>query len=210
MTKVLFLHGSGVSGPGRKAEVLARHFNVRAPHLPFPKKDTWSWVEWVAMSGTRGRREAAAIAQELVDQFQPDVICGSSMGGALATTLQSDAALVLIAPACGSPGSYASPERLPARTIILHASQDWMVSPGNSRALLARHAPRSEAARAVVESIRTGLTDRGYAQDVPRLISIGSGHRCNDPHPGDTRNRNPDPLHAMVEAVSLLAGLPGV
>lgn len=59
MTRVLFLHGSGVTGPGRKAEVLARHFEVRAPHLPFPKKDAWSWVEWVTTSGTRGRRRCS-------------------------------------------------------------------------------------------------------------------------------------------------------
>ena len=59
MTRVLFLHGSGITGPGRKAEVLADHFEVRAPHLPFPKKAAWSWVEWVTTSGTRGRRRCS-------------------------------------------------------------------------------------------------------------------------------------------------------
>lgn len=208
MTKVLFLHGSGVSGQSRKAEILETHFKVRAPRLPFPDRRLASWAQWVFVSQTQGRAEAAAIAQKIVDEFQPDVICGSSMGGALAATLSSRAALVLIAPACGSCGSYAPPERLPARTIILHSPRDFMVSPHCSRNLLASHPPRSDADVAAVESIRAGLLERGYAQEIPRLISIGMNHRCNDPLPGDGWNKNPDPHHAMVEAVHLLAALP--
>jgi pimeloyl-ACP methyl ester carboxylesterase len=203
MTKVLFLHGSGSNGSTRKAGVLKRHFDVCSPDLPFPDKSLQSWAAWV-VNGARDRESARIKAQSLVESFKPDVICGSSMGGALAAMLESDAPRVLVAPACGRPMSYPAPRQLPVRTIIQHSPNDRMVPQSDSRRLLALHAPRDAAEEAVVEEIRGGLLALGYDQSVPRLVSIGKNHRCNEPHDGDTWNTDPNPHEAMIRAVGIL------
>jgi pimeloyl-ACP methyl ester carboxylesterase len=207
MTKVLFLHGSGSNGSGRKAGVLRGHFDVCSPDLPFPVRNPLSWVTW-AVTGAQDRELARMKAQSLVESFKPDVICGSSMGGALAAVLESDAARVLMAPACGMPTSYPTPQCLPARTIILHSPNDRMVSPNNSRRLLTLHAPRDAAEESLVEEIREGLFALGYDQSVPRMVSIGKNHRCNDPHGSDTWNTDPNPHEAMIRAIRILAAIP--
>ena len=156
------------------------------------------------VNGARDRESARIKAQSLVESFKPDVICGSSMGGALAAMLESDAPRVLVAPACGRPMSYPAPRQLPVRTIILHSPNDRMIPQSDSRRLLALHAPRDAAEEAVVEEIRGGLLALGYAQSVPRLVSIGKNHRCNEPHDGDTWNTDPNPHEAMIRAVGIL------
>jgi pimeloyl-ACP methyl ester carboxylesterase len=207
MTKVLFLHGFGSNGSSCKAGVLRGHFDVVSPNLPFPGKNPLSWVTW-SLNAARDREAARAKAQSLVESFQPDVICGSSMGGALAAVLESDAARVLVAPALGVPLMYPMPRRLPARTIILHSPHDGMVSQKNSRRFLSVHAPRDAAEESVVEVIRERLVALGYDQSVPRLVSIGKDHSCNEPHESDTWNTDPHPHQAMVRAVRIVAAIP--
>ena len=84
MAKVLFLHGLESKPGGTKAKYLesAGH-TVLNPALP-----KWSF------------EESVSIAQHLVDKEDPDVIVGSSRGGAVAMSLSTHGAkTVLIAPA---------------------------------------------------------------------------------------------------------------
>ena len=203
--RVLFLHGSGTSGESRKADALRDIYDTEAPTLPFPEGSLASFVAWGC--DRPSREEARRTAQSLVDSFRPHVICGSSIGGALAATLVSDAALVLVAPAFGTITRYRTPNVLPARTIILHSRNDILVPQGKSRRLLAAHPGRTAAEKADIERIGTGLVALGYDQSCPRLISIGRDHRCNHPDDGDTWNENPDPYAALVASVRLLASL---
>jgi pimeloyl-ACP methyl ester carboxylesterase len=207
MTKILFLHGFGSNGSSCKAGVLRGHFDVVSPNLPFPGKHPLSWVTW-SLNAARDREAALAKAQSLVESFQPDVICGSSMGGALAAVLESDAARVLVAPASGVPLMYPMPRRLLVRTIILHSPHDGMVAQKNSRRFLSVHAPRDAAEESVVEVIRERLVALGYDQSVPRLVSIGKDHSCNEPHESDPWNTDPHPHQAMVRAVRIVAAIP--
>ena len=82
--KVLFLHGLESKPGGTKAKVLesAGHevINPRLPRESF--------------------RESTRIAQAVIDSEKPDVIVGSSRGGAVAMAVdQKDSKVVLIAPA---------------------------------------------------------------------------------------------------------------
>ena len=129
------------------------------------------------------------------------------MGGALAATLESDAAMVLVAPAFGWLTRYRAPDALPARTIILHARNDSLVPQARSRRLLSPQPGHAATAQAEIARISKGLAALGYDQSCPRLISIGRDHRCNDPDDGDTWNANPEPHAALVASVRLLAGL---
>src|SRR5207244_7027857 len=82
--KVLFLHGWQSVPRGVKPTFLAQHghevINPALPHEDF--------------------EQAVRIAQAEFDKHQPDVVVGSSRGGAVAMTINSgDARLVLLCPA---------------------------------------------------------------------------------------------------------------
>jgi hypothetical protein len=82
--KILFLHGWNSVPGGVKPTYLASHgHEVINPKLPDDDFD-----------------EAVRIAQAAFDKHQPDVVVGSSRGGAVAMNLRSDGArLVLLCPA---------------------------------------------------------------------------------------------------------------
>lgn len=40
-----------------------------------------------------------------------------------------------------------------------------------------------------------------------RLVRIGRDHQCNEPHPQDVLNKGLCPLHAMIRASRIVAGL---
>ena len=82
--KVLFLHGLESRPGGTKPSYLEKlGYEVLNPALP---KSSWS--------------ESQRIAQELIENEKPDVIVGSSRGGAIAMSLDYDLIpLVLISPA---------------------------------------------------------------------------------------------------------------
>ena len=159
--------------------------------------------------------DGCRIIQQAADEFQPDVIVGSSMGGVVALGVTSPASRVLIAPATtvsfkgiSSPTNLLASTRLPARTIILHAEADEVVPFAASLELLevaAKRADPGEAATMAV--IQERLIEAGYTPRHGRLIPIGRDHRCNDPDPADTSNRDPHPHRAMITSVRILAGL---
>lgn len=123
MKRVLFLHGLESGPAGTKATWLRGRYGAACPKL-----DTTTFPAAVAS----GR---AALAEA-----RPDVIVGSSFGGAVAVALLQEGAwagpTVLIAPAAGRVGL---PDALPAgaRVVILHGDADDVVPIADSRRLAA-------------------------------------------------------------------------
>lgn len=81
--KILFLHGKEGTPEGSKVTHLRNlGYKIIAPSLP---SDDWE------LSRLR--------ALHCLDAFEPDVIVGSSRGGAIATSLETNVRKILIAPA---------------------------------------------------------------------------------------------------------------
>ena len=113
--KVLFLHGLESKPGGSKAVYLEdMGHEVLNPALP---KSSWS--------------ESVSIAQQVIDDEKPDVIVGSSRGGAVAMAVNPHGArLVLVAPAWKN---YGVPPAVPSGTIVIHSPADDIIPFDNSR-----------------------------------------------------------------------------
>src|ERR1017187_9168992 len=137
--KVLFLHGWQSVPGGVKPTFLAQHgHTVINPKLP---DDDFT--------------EAVKIAQEEFDKHQPQVVVGSSRGGAVAMNIKSGAArIVLLCPAWKKWGSA---NTVKPGTVILHSRADDVVPFADSEEL----AKTSGAA----------------------LIEVGNDHRLANPGP---------------------------
>lgn len=140
--KVLFLHGWTSVPGGVKPTYLANHgHTVINPALPdddFP--------------------EAVRIAQAEFDRHKPDVVVGSSRGGAVAMNIESSTArLVLLCPAWRRWGTAT---KVKPGTLILHSQADDVVPIADSVALLAQ----------------SGLPESA-------LVVVGDDHRLADPEP---------------------------
>src|SRR3954468_726407 len=138
--KVLFLHGWTSVPGGVKPTYLATHgHEVLNPALP-----------------DEDFAAAVRIAQDEFDDHRPDVVVGSSRGGAVALNIDSDGArLVLLCPAWKRWGTATTARQ---GTIILHSEADDVVPIADSRELLAR----------------SGLPESA-------LIVVGTDHRLADP-----------------------------
>ncbi len=136
--RVLFLHGMSSDGGRKTAHIRSLGFDVLTPSLS----------DWSLRSAVRTARAAC-------DEFEPNVIVGSSRGGAVAMALaRSDVPLVLLAPAwrfCGVP-----PRVSPPQAVVIHSPSDRWVQFDDSRELCRRN-PHVH------------------------LIAAGHGHRLNDP-----------------------------
>ena len=119
MKKILFLHGLESSPGGKKSKYLqSLGYEVLNPALP---KDSFE--------------ESCLIAQNLVDEENPDVIVGSSRGGAVALSIDPGAApLVLIAPAWKRYGVGRSNLRFD--TTIIHSREDEVIPYEESEELI--------------------------------------------------------------------------
>jgi hypothetical protein len=137
--KIVFLHGWQSVPGGVKPTYLAQHgHEVINPKLP-----------------DEDFQEAIRIAQAEFDKHQPDVVVGSSRGGAVAMNINSgDARLVLFCPAWKKWGMA---KKVKSGTIILHSRTDDVVPFRDSEEL----AKNSGAV----------------------LIEIGTDHRLADPEP---------------------------
>jgi predicted esterase YcpF (UPF0227 family) len=137
--KILFLHGWRSVPGGVKPTYLAEHgHEVINPALP---DDDFA--------------EALRIAQAEYDKHQPDVIVGSSRGGALAMNLNcGDTSLVLLCPAWKK---YGTAKTVKPDTVILHSRADDVVPFADSEEL----AKKSTAT----------------------LIEVGTDHRLADTEP---------------------------
>ena len=107
---------------------------------------------------------ALRTAQMAFDEHQPDIVVGSSRGGAVAINIDSDTArLVLICPAWTKWGLA---KTVKPRTQILHSRADDVVPFENSVELLAN----------------SGLPECA-------LIEVGQDHRLADPEPLEALSR---------------------
>ncbi len=115
--KVLFLHGLESTPGGRKPTTISNAgYEVIEPSLP-----STSWVDSVNA------------AQEAYDAEQPDVVVGSSRGGAVAMAADmSPRKMILIAPAWKK---YCPNCTIAPTTTILHSPEDEVISFADSRLL---------------------------------------------------------------------------
>jgi hypothetical protein len=108
--KILFLHGKEGTPEGSKPTFMREKGHwVIAPVLP---KDDW------ALSLRR--------AYNCLDAFKPDVIVGSSRGGAIACALEAIVPKILIAPAYNK--FHVKNPVVDETTTILHCADDDLVS----------------------------------------------------------------------------------
>ena len=138
MAKVLFLHGLESKPGGAKAKHLEKKghtvFNPALPKYSF--------------------EESVAIAQGVIDREMPDVVVGSSRGGAVAMCLNTGTAkTVLVAPAWSHFRQTAN-TTVPPGAMILHSEKDTTVLLADSTHLAKTY----------------GVT----------LIVVGDCHRMND------------------------------
>ena len=137
--KILFLHGWNSLPGGVKPNYLKAHgYTVNNPAL--------SHEDFA---------EAVRIAQAEFDKHRPQVVVGSSRGGAVAMNIDSgEAKLVLLCPAWKK---YGTARTVKHDTVILHSRADDVVSFADSEELVRN----------------SGAT----------LIEVGSDHRLADPEP---------------------------
>ena len=107
--KVLFLHGLNSKPGGSKSQALKKAgFEVLSPALPNEPFDI-----------------SVKIAQDVINVDKPDVIVGSSRGGAVAMAVNpKEAKLILIAPAWKK---YGASSTLNPGTVILHSESDNII-----------------------------------------------------------------------------------
>jgi hypothetical protein len=137
--RILFLHGWHSVPGGVKPTFLKDHgHTVINPALP-----------------DEDFAEAVRIAQAEFDRHEPDVVVGSSRGGAVAMNMNSgDARLVLLCPAWRR---YGTARTVKPGTVILHSQADDVIPFADSEEL----------------AKNSGAT----------LIEVGNDHRLADPEP---------------------------
>ena len=115
--KILFLHGLESSPGGQKPTILRNAgYEVIEPMLP---SDNWV--------------DSVNAAQEAYDEEQPDIIVGSSRGGAVAMAADLPAAkMILIAPAWKK---YCPSCTISPGTTIIHSPDDEVIAFADSRLL---------------------------------------------------------------------------
>src|SRR6516225_9809323 len=140
--KILFLHGWQSAPGGAKPTFLAQHgHEVINPALP-----------------DEDFAAAVRIAQEEFEKHRPDVVVGSSRGGAVAMNINSgDTLLVLLCPAWKRWGTA---KMVKKNATILHSKADDVI-------------PFAESEELVKNS---GLP-------ASALIEVGNDHRLADPEP---------------------------
>jgi len=139
----LFLHGWTSTPGGRKPTFLKDHGHEILNPALLPDDDF---------------DKAVRIAQAEYDEHQPDVVVGSSRGGAVAINIDSHGTpLVLLCPAWKKWGAAT---KVKANTTILHSRQDDVVPFADSKELIKNSGLPTEA-----------------------LIEIGSDHQLADPEP---------------------------
>ncbi len=140
--KILFLHGWQSVPGGVKPTFLVQHgHEVINPKLP-----------------DEDFEEAVKIAQEEFDRHQPQVVVGSSRGGAVAMNIKiGEARLVLLCPAWRKWGTV---KTVKPGTMILHSQADDVIPFADSEELVSK----------------SGLP-------ATALIEVGNDHRLADPEP---------------------------
>lgn len=142
MALILFLHGWH-SVPGGVKPTFLREYGHEVLNPPLDDHDF---------------SRAVATAQEYHDHYQPDIVVGSSRGGAVAMNLSNlQSRLVLLCPAWKNWGSATT---VPPGTLILHSRKDDVIPFADSEEL---------------------IRNSGLAPSA--LIEVGNDHRLADPEP---------------------------
>jgi hypothetical protein len=140
--KILFLHGCQSVPGGVKPTFLGRHgHEIVNPKLP---DDDFG--------------EAVRLAQEEFDRHQPDVVVGSSRGGAVTMNINSGEAKVVLL--CPARRKYGTAGTVKPGTVILHSRADDVIPFADSEELVRK----------------SGLP-------ATALIEVGTDHRLADPEP---------------------------
>jgi hypothetical protein len=140
--RILFLHGWQSVPGGVKPTYLAQHHHeVINPKLP-----------------DENFAEAVSIAQFEFDKNRPDVIVGSSRGGAVAMNMKTGNTLVVLL--CPAWKKYGTVPTVKSNTVILHSRADDVVPFSDSEELV-----------------------RNSALPATALIEIGNDHRLADREP---------------------------
>lgn len=139
---ILFLHGwNSVPGGVKPTTLRDRGHTVLNPKLP---DDDFA--------------EAVRIAQAEFDEYDPEVVVGSSRGGAVAMNINCGSAkLVLLCPAWKK---YGEARTVKPGTVILHSRGDDVIPFANSEELVANSSLPATA-----------------------LVEVGTDHRLADPEP---------------------------
>lgn len=188
MARILYLHGSKAGPFGNKTAFLEHlgHEIVARPRLPYPNHPRRSWRWLKAYFCQHWFEEAVAVAQDCVTTCCPDVLVGSSMGGAVAMNLvSSDLPQVLISPAWAAWSllRFGKARNIKPATVLIHGDQDWMVFSRYSRYLSTQQRVNPGQVE-WISSLERGmcekLNDCNLYSIVGRLILVhGEGHRCN-------------------------------
>ena len=143
--KILFLHG-WTSVPGGRKPTFLQEAGHEVLNPALPDEDF---------------AESVRIAESEFLEHRPDVIMGSSRGGAVAINMKPfDVPRVLLCPAWKNWGNVS---RVGNKTIILHSRQDDVIPFADSEELIA---------------------NSGLAPEC--LIEVGTDHRLADPEPLET------------------------
>jgi alpha-beta hydrolase superfamily lysophospholipase len=143
--KILFLHGWHSVPGGVKPTYLQEHGHT----VLNPALDDDDFAA------------ALAVAQTEFDKHQPDVVVGSSRGGAVAMNMRSGSAkLVLLCPAWRK---FGTAKTVKPGTVILHSRADDVVPFTDSEELIRN----------------SGLAAKA-------LVEVGTDHRLADPEPLET------------------------
>jgi len=151
--KILYLHGWHAGVGGTKPTCLARHgYEVLNPPLSDNDFD-----------------EAVRAAQEAFDEGEPDLVVGSSRGGAVAMNIAIGACpLLLLCPAWKNWGNATS---ITAGTLVLHGSEDEIIPFTDSEELVANSGLPAGALVAVRDNHRLGGSLPAMLSCVERLAS---------------------------------------
>ena len=133
--RIVYLHGRMSSPNSQKCKFLRD--NGHEVHAPKLKSTDWA--------------QSVTAAREIMEKVLPDLVIGSSRGGAVAMATNTTVPMVLICPAWGK---YAPWSICRGNSTILHAKEDRIVKFSDSKLL-------SEASGA-------------------KLVEVGSDHRMND------------------------------
>jgi len=186
MPKVLFLHGFSGEARGKKYLSLSDAGFDLVPPPSFKHTDV---------------SQSISIAQQACDEHMPDVIVGSSLGGAVALRLKTTARLVLMAPAVDLSKTAEvmaniffrkesgfvpfvknppSPWRLPSMSIVIQSRNDDLVPfPAVERMALDLAASSAGDETAIRNRIEQDLVAAGYQPLAGRLVEAGCDHQLN-------------------------------
>lgn len=135
--KILFLHGWLSTGESKTFFLKCLGFDVSTPVLS-------NWLF----------QDAVKNAQDTFDRFNPDLVVGSSRGGAVALNINSgNTPLILLAPAWKHFGNVDKAEK--SNIIVIHSAADTMI--------------RHQDSIAFVDRSVSGI----------KLVTAGNDHRLN-------------------------------